>query len=91
MTIEELVIKLETIPDDWEIAPYAQFQGVVNTPWVTLLVAHFKRHYTYPNSERSYNYDKELQNIKGMPSLDQMVLYAQPPDAPIESEQEYGQ
>jgi len=89
MTIEELLKTLETLPDDWELAPYAQLQGVMDGSQLTVFIVHLKRHYRYRNPKRPYSYSGELQNIGGAPHLDQVVLYAQRHHR-WETEQEYG-
>jgi len=38
MTIEELLKALDPIPDDWELAPYGQLQGVMDGSWKQILL-----------------------------------------------------
>ena len=76
MTIEELLKALDPIPDDWELAPYGQLQGVMDGSWKQIFIVHLKRHYRYRDPKRPYSYSGELMGTGG-PQLDQVILYAQ--------------
>ena len=78
MTVEELLKTMEHTPDDWNIAPWGERQGIMNGSWQILFIATFPRQYSYKAYTRQ-DYRKELQ-------LDQIVLYAQSPETSFEDE-----